>query len=170
MDTQKQKEAKKRWNNNNKDKLILYHKIYYQKNKDKILEHTREYRHNYYIQNKEKIQKKAKEYFHKNRQKINKYIAKYLKEHPEKKKQFVERQIDQRKIRNLEKRQKIPINIRARNMAIGQDRHFKIKYRKEAEEETYKRLEKYKDQDLTFEQLMKILLKGGNNENNKNKL
>ena len=65
----------------NKEKILEYHKIYSEENKEKILEYQKKYRKNnkeksketfknYYIDNKEKLLEKDKKYYQKNKEQI----------------------------------------------------------------------------------------------------
>jgi 5-methylcytosine-specific restriction endonuclease McrA len=72
------KERKKKYRAQNKDKIKEYSKEYYTQNKDKIKEYSKEYyTHNrdklkeYYTQNKDKIKEREKKYRTQNRDKRN---------------------------------------------------------------------------------------------------
>jgi len=74
----------------NKEKKRRYDKKYYEINRDKILERTRDYynknkekekqrKHKYYIENKDKLLEKTKIYKEENKEKKRKYQADYYK-------------------------------------------------------------------------------------------
>ena len=129
-----------RWNDKNKDRLIEYRKLYY-------------------LNHKEEIKEKNKNWTNNNKEKLRDYQRRYVKTHPEQIKKNIQRRAEKRDLKNIEKRQNTPINLRARHMRINQDIFLIKKHRQEVEEETNKRLDKYQNKELTFEELMKILLK-----------
>ena len=64
-------EYKKKWNQNNKDKLAEKDKAYYEVNKDKILEKHKKYRED----NKDKIAEQSKKYREANKEKLKEKIT-----------------------------------------------------------------------------------------------
>ena len=85
------KECRKRYRENNKEKISEYHKEYKKKNKEKIKEyneknkeHQKQYRREYYLENKEKAIAKAKEYYEENKEKILDDKKKYREENKKK--------------------------------------------------------------------------------------
>lgn len=129
-----------RWNEKNKDRLTEYRKLYY-------------------LNHKEEIKEKNKNWTNNNKEKLRDYQRRYVKTHPEQIKKNIQRRAEKRDLKNIEKRQNTPINLRARYMRLSQDTILIKKDRQEVEEETNKRLDKYQNKELTFEELMKILLK-----------
>ena len=89
------KEYKKEWRKKNRDKINKYYREYYknnrnkinkyyEKNKDKIKERNKKACKKYYENNKDKIKEYQKEYNLKNRDKINKYYREYYKNNEQK--------------------------------------------------------------------------------------
>ena len=86
---EKQREAQKKWRENNPeymanygktDKIKEYQKKYYQEHKEKYIERKQEWRKN----NPEKDKVERKKYIENNREKVNKYHANWKKEKREK--------------------------------------------------------------------------------------
>jgi len=75
---------KKKWREENKEKLRLQDIEYRERNKEKI----KEYRKKYYQENKEKISVVTKKYALKNREKLNLISKKWNKEHPQRRKEL----------------------------------------------------------------------------------
>ena len=143
MNSSKKKEYKKRyWENNkerlkiknrergkryranpkNKEKIKEYHKRYWEKNKERLKIKNREYIKKYCVdpKNKEKIKESNRKYAIKNREKILAYHAKYRKKNKEK----INRGGKEWYYKNKEKvraRQRIYERIRRNTL------HFKIK-------------------------------------------
>jgi hypothetical protein len=138
-----------------KQRNRIYNKRWNEKNKDRLTE----YRKLYYLNHKEEIKEKNKNWTNNNKEKLRDYQRRYVKTHPEQIKKNIQRRAEKRDLKNIEKRQNTPINLRARYMRLSQDTVLIKKHRQEVEEETNKRLAKYQNKELTFERLMKILLK-----------
>jgi len=68
-DKEKQREANKRWRENNKEKQKEYMKEYYEKNKEQLNQKNKEY----YQKNKDRIKQTVKEYSQENKEKIKEY-------------------------------------------------------------------------------------------------
>ena len=88
------KEYKKKWYEENKDRIKERYKIYYEKNKDKLKKYQKEYkkenpeiikkrRKEYYENNKDVSLIKMKEYYEKNKDQINEYKKKWYEENKE---------------------------------------------------------------------------------------
>ena len=60
-----------------KEEAKAYHKLYYQKNKEKIINNAKEY----YENNKEKVKNNVKEYYERNKDKQKEYCKKYREEY-----------------------------------------------------------------------------------------
>lgn len=122
-----------------------YMKMWRQQNQDRIREYQRLYRRRFYLRDKEKIIQSLKKWRSENKSKVREYLQKYKLNHPEKVAQWKRNRSELLKIKRLEERQNAPINLR-----LSIEREL---------DETNRRLEKYKNKNLTFEELMNIILK-----------
>jgi hypothetical protein len=59
------------WQSKNKDKVKVYVRRYYMKNRESRIESSKEYRKEYYLKNKEKILEKNRRYYLKNKEAIS---------------------------------------------------------------------------------------------------
>ena len=84
------KEYQKEYRKNNKERLLLEKKKYYEKNKERFKEHNKEYQKEYRKNNKEKILERQKKYYEKNKEWILKRISK--KYYEDNKEKILERQ------------------------------------------------------------------------------
>ena len=138
-----------------------YMRLWRKKNQDKVRAYHREYKRKFYERDREKIMIALKKWRTKNRLKVLKYNKKYKLEHPEKLAKWRNKRIELLKIKRLEDKQKIPLNIRMRNSRLNQNSKFFNTRKEDIErelEETNRRLENYKNRKLTFEELMDIVL------------
>ena len=67
-------QTKKEWRENNRHKLIEYHKEHYIKNRERNLN----YRKNYYNENKDRVLEQKKNYYNENKDKIKEYRSQII--------------------------------------------------------------------------------------------
>jgi len=77
-------ENKKRYYQENRDKILQEKKNYYQKNKERIQKRTKLYGKEWYQKNKKRIRLHHKEYYKNNKEKVQRYHKKWYRDKKEK--------------------------------------------------------------------------------------
>lgn len=126
-----------------------YLKLWKLQNKERIREYHRLYRRKFYLRDKEKIKQAVRKWQKNNKEKVLEYFQKYKLKHPEKVTKWEAHRAELLKFKRLEERQ---------------EKFYKQLYKKKEAmkkelSETNRRLENYKDKELTFDELMMIILK-----------